>query len=225
MLKQKLSVCLISLCAVLLLAAAARAQEISFNYYYHFENIANADEPPQINGFNFDYPDSARKKGVEGTLKASMTLGADGKVSDIKILQTLPFGVEEAVMQGLRNFYFKPANSRGKPVPIKMTLDFIVTAVYDESDKNVSKPQILEKPAPIYPAKYAAEKLKGKVQVQILFFTDGKMKILGVSSVLPREFDKAATEAAGKIRFQPAVHKKSKSNVAQKMSVEYEFKP
>ena len=225
MLRQKLSVFLISLCAVLLFAAAAHAQEISFNYYYQFDNIANADTPPQINGFNFDYPDSARKKGVEGTLKASMMLGADGKVSDIKILQTLPYGVEETVIKGLQNFYYKPATKNGKPVPVKMTLDFIVTAIYDESDKNVNKPQILEKPAPVYPAKYIAEKLKGKVQVLILFFTDGKMKIVGINSVLPREFDKAATEAAEKIRFQPAVHKKSKSNVAQKMTVEYEFKP
>jgi len=42
---------------------------------------------------------------------------------------------------------------------------------------------------------------------------------------MPNEFDKAAAEAAAKIRFQPAVHKKSKADVSQKMVVEYDFKP
>jgi len=106
-----------------------------------------------------------------------------------------------------------------------MNFDFVVSAVYDENDKNVSKPQILEKPAPVYPAKYAAEKLKGKVTVLVLFFTDGNVKVLGTSSTMPREFDRAAAEAAAKLRFKPAVHKKSKTDVVQKMLVEYDFKP
>lgn len=224
MLKRNLLFCLILLCFISIFSVAANAQEISFNYFYSFGRVM-ADTAPSINGFDIDYPEAARKNGVEGTLKASLTLGEDGKVRDIKILQTLPFGVEAAVTKGLQNLYFQPAKLNGQSVAIPMTFDFVVTAVYDERDKNVTKPQILEKPAPVYPDKYAAEKTKGKVQVSILFFADGKLKILGVTSTMPREFDKAATDAAAKIRFQPAVHKKSKAAVAQKMTIEYDFKP
>jgi TonB family protein len=224
MLKQKILLCVISLCFISILSVIADAQEISFNYYYSFER-ADVNEPPKINGFDIDYPETARKNGVQGMLKASMTLGENGKVRDIKILQTLPFGVEAAVTKGLQTLYFKPAGKNGQPMAITMNFDFVVTAVYSESDKNVTKPKILDKPAPIYPSKYAAEKLKGKVQVSVLFYTDGKVKVLSTSSVMPREFDKAAIEAAEKLRFQPAVHKKSKEDVAQKMLVEYEFKP
>jgi TonB family protein len=224
MLKRNLLFCLILLCFISIFSVAANAQEISFNYFYNFGRV-EADEAPTINGFDFDYPEAARKNGVEGTLKASLILGENGKVRDIKILQTLPFGVEDAVTKGLQNLYFQPAKLNGQPVAIPMTFDFVVTAVYDENDKNVTKPRILEKPAPVYPSKYAAEKLKGKVQVLVLFFTDGKLKVLGVSSTMPREFDRAATEAAAKIRVQPAVHKKSKAAVAQKMTVEFDFKP
>jgi TonB family protein len=224
MLKQKILLCVISLCFISILSVVVKAQDITFNYFYKFE-ATNANEPPQINGFDFNYPDSARKNGVQGTLKASMTLGENGKVRDIKILQTLPFGVEDAVVKGLQNFYFKPAKRDGQPVPVTMLFDFVVTAVYSESDKNVTKPKILDKPAPVYPSKYAAEKLKGKVQVAVLFYTDGKVKALSVSSTMPREFDNAAVEATEKLRFQPAVHKKSKADVAQKMTIEYEFKP
>lgn len=222
--KRNLLFCLILLCFIAAFSATANAQEISFNYFYTFGRV-QADEAPQITGFDFDYPDAARKNGVEGTLKASLVLGEDGKVRDIKILQTLPHGVEAAVTKGLQNLYFKPAKLHGQPVPVPMDFDFVVTAVYGEEDKNVTKPKIVEKPLPVYPEKYLAEKTKGKVMVSVLFFADGKVKILGVSSTMPREFDKAAAEAAAKIRFQPAVHKKSKADVAQRMVVEYDFKP
>jgi len=224
MLQRNLLFGLILLCFISVFSASASAQEISFNYFYSFGRI-EADEAPQINGVDIDYPEVARKNGVEGTLKASLILGENGKVRDIKILQSLPHGVEAAVVKGLQNLYFKPAKLNGQPVAIPMEFDFVVTAVYNEDDKNVTKPKILEKPAPVYPSKYAAEKLKGKVSVSVLFFADGKVKVLGVSSVMPREFDKAAAEAAGKIRFLPAAHKKSKADVAQKMVVEYDFKP
>lgn len=221
MLERNLLFCLILLCFAVL---SANAQEISFNYFYSFGRV-QADTPPTISGFDFNYPETARKNGVQGTLKASLTLGENGKTRDIKILQTLPFGVEEAVTKGLQNLYFKPAMLDDKAVAVPMEFDFVVTTVYDEKDKNITKPQIREKPAPVYPSKYAAEKLKGKVAVSVLFFTDGKVKVLGVSSVMPREFDRAAIEAAEKIRFLPAVHKKSKADVALKMIVEYDFKP
>src|SRR5215213_5386232 len=152
MCKRNLLFCLILLCFISVFSATASAQEISFNYFYNFGR-AEADEAPQINGVDIDYPDAARKNGVEGTLKASLILGENGKVRDIKILQTLPHGVEAAVTKGLQNLYFKPAKLNGQPVAIPMEFDFVVTAVYNEDDKNVTKPKILEKPAPVYPSK------------------------------------------------------------------------
>jgi TonB family protein len=225
-LKQKLFFNLFLASLVVLLSAfAARAQSLSFDYYYKVD-MTGADEYPQINGLpRFDFPEDARKNGVTGTLKAELTLGEDGKVRDITIVQGLPSGVTEAFTKALQNMYFEPAKRRGKTVAVKMTMDFIVTAEYAENDKNVTKAKITEKPAPVYPPNQLAEKVKGKVEVQVMLFADGKVKVVGVSSVLPKEFDKAAVEAAAKIKFQPAVHKKSKQPVSQQMTVVYEFKP
>jgi TonB family protein len=224
MLKRNIFFCLISLCFLSIFTLTAKAQEISFNHLYSFGQV-EIDEAPQVKGFFVAYPDEARKNGVEGTLKASLVLGENGKVRDIKILQTLPFGVEAVVVKALENLPFQPARLNGQPVAVPLTFEFVVTAIYDDGDKNVTKPQLLEKPAPVYPAKYAAQKIKGKVSVMVICYTDGKVKVAGVGSVMPREFDDAAVEAAGKIRFQPAVHKKSKAAVTQKMVIEYDFKP
>lgn len=205
-------------------SAAASAQEISFNYYSKFEMI-DADEPPKFGNLDFTYPDEARQNGVEGTLKAALTLGENGKTRDITVSQPLPHGVTEAVVKALQSLYFQPAKKNGSPVASRMMFDFVVSASYREDDKMVSKPKITEQPAAVYPANQRAEKTKGKVYVTAMFFRDGTLKILGASSTMPKEFDKAALAAAARIKFQPAVHKKSKKPVAQQMTVEYDFKP
>jgi TonB family protein len=224
--KHKLFFNLILTSLVLMLSAfEAAAQSLSFDYYYKVV-MTGADEYPKIGGLpSFDYPEEARKNGVTGTVKAELTLGEDGKTREIVIVQGLPQGVTEMFTKALQNLYFQPAKRKGKPVAVKMTMDFIVTAEYDEDDKNVTKAKIVEKPAPVYPPNQLADKVKGKVSVKVRLFADGTLKLLGVNSTMPKEFDKAALAAAAKIKFSPAVHKKSKQLVSQEMTVVYDFKP
>lgn len=203
----------------------ANAQTVNFNYIYRFEP-ALITEPPVIQGFpDVDYPEAARKNGVEGTVKVTLTMTETGAVSDITVVEGLPFGVSEAVAAGMKKFKFTPAKFNDKPVALKMSIDYTISIVFVENDSNVKKPVITDKPAPIYPESGRADKVKGKVGVQALFNADGTIKLIGVSSVLPKEFDKAALEAAKNLKFQPAVHKKSKKPVSQIMTVEFDFKP
>jgi|GEM_PF-1831136 len=219
--------------AFLLAVPAVRSQSVSFNYHYRFDPVnfegeslnEPVFEPPRLGTLEVAYPEAARKNGVQGTVKASATLDRDGKVRDVVVGQDVPFGVGNAVAAALQNFSFKPASINGRPVPIRMHLEYVITLLYAADDKNVTRPKITEKPAPQYPAKYLTEKLKGSVTVQVLFSADGTAKVFGVQSVMPKEFDTAAAEAAAKIKFQPASHKKSKQPVTQRMAVDYEFKP
>lgn len=204
--------------------SASPAQNISFNYKFSFEPTLFT-KPPQMGGLEIAFPEVARKNGVEGTVRVDFTLGEDGKVRDIVIVNDLPFGVGDAAKEGLSKFTFKPAEDRGKRVPMGAHLDYIITLAYGEDDKNVTRPQITERPDPEYPENQRAAKIKGKVLVTAIFYADGTLKVLGTNSVMPQEFDKAAAAAAAKIRFSPAIHKKSKKPVTQQLSVEYEFKP
>jgi TonB family protein len=223
-LSTKSKVRLACLAVFLFCCVSSHAQNISFNYLYSFEP-AMITEPPEMGGLEVEYPETARKNGVEGTVKALFTLGEDGKVREIVIVNDLPHGVGDAVRAGLQRLHFKPAGFQGKPAAMKAKLDYVVTVVYDEDDKNVTKPKITDKPAPVYPDKYRAEKVKGKVLVQVLFMANGELRVGSASSSMPREFDKAAQEAAKAIKFTPAVHKKGKQQVSQYMFVEYDFKP
>lgn len=206
-------------------ANISSAQRLSFNYQYQMEPLI-ADAPPEfITAIEIEYPDDARKNGVEGSLRASFVIAENGSAKDIVIEKSLPHGVDEAVKTGIQNMRFKPAMREGKPVEAKMFIDYIVAAIYEHNDKNVKKPKFIDKPDPIYPVEHLAEKRKGMVEVRAIFFADGKMEIIGVGSTMPRAFDNAAIEAAKKIKFEPAIHKKSKKPVTQQVFLEYKFKP
>jgi TonB family protein len=205
-------------------SGTAYSQDLSYNYTYKLF-MENADEPPRITGIDdFVLPEAARKNGVTGTVKADLVLGENSKTRDIVVTQGLPNGVTEAVTRILQTLYFEPARLNGKRVLSKMQFEFVITAVYSEDDKNVAKAKILSKLEAPYPSDYKGEKVKGKVSVMVLFMEDGFLKIMGVSSTMPREFDRAAAEAAKNIKFTPAVHKKNKKNVSQQLTVEFEFK-
>jgi TonB family protein len=214
-------------CFVALFAFAnfAKAQQVSLNYIYKMEPALITVGPEMIGAPQIDYPEEAKKNGVEGTLKASFTIGTDGLTQDIKIEQSLPFGVDAAVTSGLQKLRFKPAKLQENAVAVKMYFDYVVSAVYSETDKNVSKPKITSQPDPVYPSQYAAEKLKGEVFVTVMCGSDGKVTLLGVNSVMPKEFDRAAAGAAANLKFDPAIHKKSKKPVSQQLTVKYKFKP
>ena len=125
-----------------------QAQTLSFNYRYQFEPVL-ADEPPQFNGVpNFDFPEAARKNGVEGTLKASLTLGEDGKVRDLVIHQSLPDGVTEA--------FTKAAQKREQDINTtfkRAGVDVLSLSTEDDLVKSILRFANLRKERKAHPAK------------------------------------------------------------------------
>lgn len=223
-----------AICFLFVFSSAAKAQERSvtvssqqatINYTSRME-LFDATEPPKILALPvFQYPESARKNGVEGKMKVSLTLAKNGTVQDVAVEESLPDGVTEAITEELKRLRFEPAKKNGEPVDAKMFFDFTVSSTYGEKNRNASKLQIIEMPTPVYPENYKAQALKGKVYVSILFGEDGRLQILGVRSALPDDFKRSATEAAKSIKFQPAILKKTQKKISQKMTLEYDFKP
>lgn len=207
-----------------LCSSTLSAQQMFFSYRYEFQP-AMINEPPELGALEINYPDSARKNGIEGTVRVSATLGEDARVRDIAIIDNLGHGTGEAVVAGLQRFTFKPAKFNGTPTAMKITVIYTISLYYDEGDKEVSKPKITDKPQPVYPASQRADGMKGKVNVGVLLKASGEVEVLSVNSVMHKDFDEAARAAAKNLKFIPAVHKKSKQPVSQVLTVEYDFKP
>ncbi len=223
--KYKIFLCVGILCLLFVLSNTSKAQTLSFRYNYKLD-LSNATEAPVFSTFpEISFPETARKNGVEGTLKLSLTLGEDGRIKDIIVGQGLPFGVTESVTKDIQQLKFQPAKRNGQPIAVTMMYDYVVSAVYGETDKNVSKPKITSQPEAVYPENLRSENRKDKVTVRAILFKDGTLQIVNLNSTMPKEFDRAATDAVQKLKFEPAVHKKSKQPVSQEMTIEYKFKP
>ncbi len=68
------------------------------------------------------YPHEAKRLGKEGVVVMRLSLDATGAVYDVEILQGAGFGMDEASREAVMLSRFRPATSRGKPIPCQAIL-------------------------------------------------------------------------------------------------------
>jgi len=78
----------------------------------YVEELPEAIEKPQP-----EYPEAARRAGVEGTVLVQALVGTDGRVKDTKVVKSVP-GLDDAAVAAARKWVFKPALSHGEPVEV-----------------------------------------------------------------------------------------------------------
>lgn len=92
--------------------------------------LANAG-PPEVTEasltrskqLELDYPDGALRRGVEGWVELSYLVTADGKVTNVKVLDATPAGTfEAAASRALSHMRYKPTLQAGKPIAVSTKL-------------------------------------------------------------------------------------------------------
>ena len=68
-----------------------------------------------------EYPEEARKAGVEGSVYVQFVVGTDGRVSDVRVLRG-PQIFREAAVDVAKQFVFSPARHDGEPVAVRMSM-------------------------------------------------------------------------------------------------------
>lgn len=66
------------------------------------------------------YTDAARAAGLEGTVVLELTVGADGRATDIRIVTGLGGGLSEAAVEALRACRFTPGERNGEAVAVRI---------------------------------------------------------------------------------------------------------
>ncbi len=94
----------------------------AFGEYVYVEQL-----PTAIERMAASYPDSARAKGIQGTVIVQALVGRDGRVRDTRITASVP-DLDEAAIAAVRQWRFEPARAKGEAVavwvavPVRFTL-------------------------------------------------------------------------------------------------------
>ena len=90
------------------------------------------DEPPEpIGGFaaiqrNLEYPEIARKAGVEGRVIVQCVIDEKGNVVSTTVVKSLGNnGCDEAAINAIKSVKWKPAKQRDKPVPVRVAIPVV----------------------------------------------------------------------------------------------------
>jgi len=70
-----------------------------------------------------DYPEMAKKAGIEGTVLAQLLVGADGKVYDVRVMSGPEIFHEQVKAAALASL-FSPAKQRDKPVAVWVAVPY-----------------------------------------------------------------------------------------------------
>jgi protein TonB len=74
-----------------------------------------------------EWPEEARRAGIEGHVLLSVVIDAQGDVTEVKVLRGPGYGLEAAAARAVRGIKWKPATQNGQPVAteIKYTYTFL----------------------------------------------------------------------------------------------------
>ena len=83
------------------------------------------DLPTPLNQIAPTIPSRARAKGIEGLVVVSLLIGVDGRVQNVKLVESKPTGVfDDAVTAAVKQWTFSPAMYQGQPVPLRVDYPF-----------------------------------------------------------------------------------------------------
>ncbi len=66
------------------------------------------------------YPEAARKAKIEGPVVMDVLIDASGNVVDVRLIQGLGYGLDEAATDAMKQFKFEPARVQDQKVAVKI---------------------------------------------------------------------------------------------------------
>ncbi len=83
-------------------------------------------KPEKLNEVKPQYTEIARKARIQGVVILQATINEQGDITDVQVLKGLAMGLSEAAVAAVKQWKFKPATLRGKPVAVfyNLTVNF-----------------------------------------------------------------------------------------------------
>ena len=84
--------------------------------------MADIKAPVIINRVEPAYTEEARQARIMGIVIVEATIGQDGLVKNVRVLKPLPFGLDQAAVDAVKQWTFKPATFNGQAVDVVFNL-------------------------------------------------------------------------------------------------------
>lgn len=168
------------------------------------------------------YPEQASNARHQGTVVLSALAGADAQFHDMKVLRSLGLGMDEAALEAVKQWKFKPAMQNGQPVDYQVNIEVnfrlpgsaqLAQAVAAQPLQNSgaaadpavdTKPVLLYKREPVYPEEARKAGRQGTVVLSVMIGADAQVHNMKVTHSLGLGMDEAALEAVKQWKFKPA---------------------
>lgn len=100
----------------------ASSADVNYNDVF---SVSNVTSRPQILARPVPgYTEDARRAQVEGSVKLSVVLNANGTISDIRVTRGLGYGLDEKAIEAAKELRFVPAQKDGHTVSVRVFLEF-----------------------------------------------------------------------------------------------------
>jgi TonB family protein len=70
------------------------------------------------------YTPEAEDNKIEGTVVLSVVFGADGQISDLRVIRSLPHGLNQKAIEAASKIRFEPAMKDGQPISVRGMLEY-----------------------------------------------------------------------------------------------------
>jgi periplasmic protein TonB len=81
--------------------------------------------PQLISYVDPEFSDEARRAKFQGDCTVSLIVDVHGVPQDMKVVQHLGMGLDERALEAVKQYRFKPAMYKGKPVPVAINVEVI----------------------------------------------------------------------------------------------------
>lgn len=172
------------------------------------------ETPAPLNRPQPTYTEEAQRNHIQGSVRLRLLVAADGKVTRVKLIRGLPYGLDEEAIQTAYSLRLKPAMKAGKPVECwqvfeieyRLPRDPWVGSVWGADSTTIDeRPEMLTRPQANYTEEALRSRVQGSLRLRLLAGVSGEVKRVEIIRGLPYGLDDQAIHTAFGLRFKPAM--------------------
>ncbi len=192
---------------------------------------AEALTPPDIVEYTTPplYSEEARARRIEGLVIVGARVEADGRVTGVRLVRGLGFGLDQNAVVAVRQWRFRPGTREGVPAAMDAEIDVLFSLRNDGVNALIANdmatrvgPGVVPPRAVRFVELRQSTRTRGTVVLDVVLLEDGTPKIVRILQSLNPDLDERAVRTFEQWRFTPAM--KNGRPVKVRMNAEVNFR-